>query len=68
MEARRSNNRQASRSPPAVRDPLARLGVFADLAEQVVAVSRGWTVVATYADEGISGAKGREARPGSMRC
>jgi DNA invertase Pin-like site-specific DNA recombinase len=28
-----------------------------------VAVRRGWTIVQTYADEGISGAKGRDARP-----
>ena len=27
------------------------------------AASRGWSVVAVYADEGISGAKGREGRP-----
>ncbi len=29
-----------------------------------VAERRGWTVVQTYVDEGISGAKGREKRPG----
>lgn len=29
-----------------------------------VAAARGWEVVGTYADEGISGAKGRDKRPG----
>jgi DNA invertase Pin-like site-specific DNA recombinase len=29
-----------------------------------VAAHRGWQVVATYSDNGISGAKGREKRPG----
>lgn len=29
-----------------------------------VAEARGWQVVATFRDEGISGAKGRNARPG----
>ena len=28
------------------------------------AAQRGWTITATYADEGISGAKGRDKRPG----
>jgi len=28
-----------------------------------VAASRGWQIVATFADEGISGAKGRDQRP-----
>ena len=28
------------------------------------AAQRGWVVVATYADEGVSGAKGRDKRPG----
>ena len=28
------------------------------------AEQRGWTIVASYADEGISGAKGRDKRPG----
>jgi DNA invertase Pin-like site-specific DNA recombinase len=28
------------------------------------AAQRGWTVVATYDDNGISGAKGRDKRPG----
>jgi DNA invertase Pin-like site-specific DNA recombinase len=31
---------------------------------QKVAERRGWTVVAEYRDEGISGAKGRDNRPG----
>src|SRR5215207_296681 len=31
---------------------------------QTVAVRLGWTVVAVYTDEGISGAKGRNQRPG----
>ena len=31
---------------------------------QAVAVRLGWTVVAVYTDEGISGAKGRDKRPG----
>ena len=31
---------------------------------QAVAVRLGWTVVAVFTDEGISGAKGREQRPG----
>ena len=30
---------------------------------EAAAASRGWPVVAVYADEGISGAKGREGRP-----
>jgi DNA invertase Pin-like site-specific DNA recombinase len=34
------------------------------LALEAVAVHRGWTVVATYEDAGISGAKGRDKRPG----
>ena len=29
-----------------------------------VAKHRGWEIVATYQDEGISGAKGRDMRPG----
>ena len=32
-----------------------------------VAAARGWQVVATYRDEGISGAKGRDRRPGFDR-
>jgi DNA invertase Pin-like site-specific DNA recombinase len=31
---------------------------------QAVAVRLGWTVVAVFTDEGISGAKGRDQRPG----
>ena len=31
---------------------------------QAVAERHGWTVVAVYRDQGISGAKGREKRPG----
>src|SRR3954463_13527557 len=31
---------------------------------QAVAVRLGWTVVAVFTDEGISGAKGRDKRPG----
>lgn len=31
---------------------------------EAAAGQRGWTIVATYADEGISGAKGRDKRPG----
>jgi DNA invertase Pin-like site-specific DNA recombinase len=31
---------------------------------QAVAMRLGWTVVAVYTDEGISGAKGRDKRPG----
>jgi DNA invertase Pin-like site-specific DNA recombinase len=31
---------------------------------QAVALRLGWTVVAVFTDEGISGAKGREKRPG----
>ncbi len=34
------------------------------LALEVVAAQRGWAVFATYADNGISGAKGRAKRPG----
>jgi DNA invertase Pin-like site-specific DNA recombinase len=30
---------------------------------EAAAASRGWSVVAVYADEGVSGAKGREGRP-----
>lgn len=33
------------------------------LALQEVATQRGWTIVRTYEDAGISGAKGRDARP-----
>ena len=29
-----------------------------------IAARQGWTIVATFADEGISGAKGRDKRPG----
>jgi DNA invertase Pin-like site-specific DNA recombinase len=29
-----------------------------------IAAARGWEIVATYSDEGISGAKGRDKRPG----
>ena len=32
-----------------------------------VAAARGWQVVETYRDEGISGAKGRDRRPGFDR-
>lgn len=31
---------------------------------EAAAAQRGWTIVATYADEGVSGAKGRDKRPG----
>ncbi len=31
---------------------------------ETAAGQRGWSIVATYADEGISGAKGRDRRPG----
>ena len=31
---------------------------------QAAATQRGWLIVATYADEGISGSKGRDKRPG----
>jgi DNA invertase Pin-like site-specific DNA recombinase len=34
------------------------------LALEAVAAQRGWSVVATYEDAGISGAKGRDKRPG----
>jgi DNA invertase Pin-like site-specific DNA recombinase len=34
------------------------------LALEAVAAHRGWSIVATYEDNGISGAKGREKRPG----
>jgi len=37
------------------------------LALEAVAAQRGWTVVATYDDAGISGAKGRDKRPGLDR-
>jgi DNA invertase Pin-like site-specific DNA recombinase len=37
------------------------------LALEAVAEQRGWTVVATYSDNGISGAKGRAKRPGLDR-
>jgi DNA invertase Pin-like site-specific DNA recombinase len=33
---------------------------------QAVALRLGWTVVAVYTDEGISGAKGRDKRPALM--
>jgi len=31
---------------------------------EAAALHRGWTITATYADEGISGSKGRDKRPG----
>jgi len=31
---------------------------------EAVAAQRGWVIAATYADEGISGSKGRDKRPG----
>jgi len=31
---------------------------------EAAAAQRGWVIVATYADEGVSGAKGRDKRPG----
>lgn len=31
---------------------------------ETAAAQRGWVIIATYADEGISGAKGRDKRPG----
>lgn len=34
---------------------------------EAVAARHGWTVVATFTDEGISGAKGRDKRPGFDR-
>jgi DNA invertase Pin-like site-specific DNA recombinase len=34
------------------------------LALEAIAAQRGWSVVATYDDNGISGAKGRNQRPG----
>jgi DNA invertase Pin-like site-specific DNA recombinase len=34
------------------------------LALQAVAAQRGWSVVAGYDDNGISGAQGRDRRPG----
>ncbi len=33
-----------------------------------IAERRGWEVVMEYSDTGISGAKGRDSRPGSIRC
>jgi DNA invertase Pin-like site-specific DNA recombinase len=38
-----------------------------DAALRAVAAARGWTIVETYRDEGISGAKGRDRRPGFDR-
>lgn len=34
------------------------------MALEAVAAQRGWQIVQTYADDGISGAKGRDQRPG----
>jgi DNA invertase Pin-like site-specific DNA recombinase len=34
---------------------------------EAAAAQRGWTIVATFADEGISGSKGRDKRPGLDR-
>jgi len=34
------------------------------LALEAVAAQRGWSIVATYEDAGVSGAKGRDKRPG----
>ena len=31
---------------------------------EAAAAQRGWVIVATYADEGVSGSKGRDKRPG----
>ncbi len=31
---------------------------------EAAATQRGWTITTTYADEGVSGAKGRDKRPG----
>ena len=33
-----------------------------------VAKHRGWLIVQTYEDQGISGAKGRDQRPAFDRC
>ena len=33
-----------------------------------VAQARGWQIVETFSDAGISGAKGRKDRPGSTSC
>lgn len=33
-----------------------------------VARRQGWIITATFIDEGISGAKGRDKRPASMPC
>jgi DNA invertase Pin-like site-specific DNA recombinase len=33
-----------------------------------IAGRRGWSIVASYEDRGISGAKGRDKQPGSMPC
>jgi DNA invertase Pin-like site-specific DNA recombinase len=38
-----------------------------EIALRAVAERRGWTVKAIYKDEGISGAKGRDQRPGLDR-
>ena len=35
---------------------------------RAVADRHGWEIVATFKDEGISGAKGRDERPGSTSC
>jgi DNA invertase Pin-like site-specific DNA recombinase len=35
-----------------------------DVALRAIAAARGWQIVETYRDEGISGAKGRDRRPG----
>jgi DNA invertase Pin-like site-specific DNA recombinase len=37
------------------------------LALEATCDQRGWEVVQIYADNGISGAKGRDKRPGSTR-
>jgi DNA invertase Pin-like site-specific DNA recombinase len=34
---------------------------------EIAAAQRGWTIVSTFADEGISGSKGRDKRPGLDR-
>jgi DNA invertase Pin-like site-specific DNA recombinase len=38
------------------------------IALQAEALRRGWIVTATYEDAGISGAKGRDKRPGLHQC
>ena len=52
-----------SKSSPTVAQDDIRIQELGQIAER-----RGWTVVATYRDAGISGAKGRDSARALTRC